>query len=72
MPWANTNGAIFGAIAGAATSGLVSLGGNAAQATKLIVPHKLPVSTDECYEKYGISVNYTMPVSASIDFYFFS
>lgn len=47
-PYANTKGAIVGAIAGAALSGWVSLGSQAAVASGQVVPHKLPISVEEC------------------------
>jgi solute carrier family 5 (sodium-coupled monocarboxylate transporter), member 8/12 len=47
-PWANSKGAIFGAIAGAVLSGWVSLGSQAAVASNQVVPHKLPVSVESC------------------------
>lgn len=47
-PWANSKGAMFGAIAGAVLSGWVSLGSQAAAASKQVVPHKLPVSVESC------------------------
>lgn len=47
-PWANSMGAIFGAVAGAILSGWVSLGSQAAAASGQVVPHKLPVSVEEC------------------------
>lgn len=63
VPWANTTGALIGAIAGAVMSGWVSFGGQYAGAAGLIVPHKLPISVADCEINYGISVNHTNPVS---------
>lgn len=47
-PWANSMGAIFGAVAGGVLSGWVSLGSQAAVASGQVVPHKLPVSVEYC------------------------
>lgn len=47
-PYANSKGAIVGAIAGAFLSGWVSLGSQVAIASGQVVPHKLPVSVEEC------------------------
>lgn len=47
-PWANSKGAIFGAVAGAVLSGWVSLGTQAAAASGQVVPHKLPLSVEAC------------------------
>lgn len=47
-PWANTKGAIVGAITGGILSGWVSLGSQVAVASGQVVPHKLPVSVEEC------------------------
>lgn len=47
-PWANSMGAVFGAVAGGVLSGWVSLGSQAAVASKQVVPHKLPVSVVDC------------------------
>ncbi|CAH1117769.1 unnamed protein product [Phaedon cochleariae] len=55
IPWANSYGAIAGAISGAVMSGLVSFGGQFVSAAKLVVAHRLPVFVnDSCFEKYGI------------------
>lgn len=58
VPWANTKGAICGALAGLLMSSLVSFGGQFVSAAKLVVPHKLPVNVDQC-PKYSIFVNGT-------------
>jgi solute carrier family 5 (sodium-coupled monocarboxylate transporter), member 8/12 len=47
-PWANSKGAIFGAVTGALMSGWVSLGTQAAAASGQVVPHKLTVSVEAC------------------------
>lgn len=47
-PYANSKGAIFGAIAGGVLSGWVSLGSQAAVASRQVVPVKLPVSVEAC------------------------
>ena len=47
-PYANSMGAVFGAVAGAVLSGWVSLGSQVSVAAGLVVPHKLPVSVEEC------------------------
>lgn len=47
-PYANSMGAIFGAIAGGVLSGWVSLGSQAAVASRQVVPVKLPVSVEAC------------------------
>lgn len=47
-PFANSMGAIFGAVAGGVLSGWVSLGSQAAVASNQVVPHKLPVSMEAC------------------------
>ncbi|XP_060516657.1 sodium-coupled monocarboxylate transporter 1-like isoform X2 [Cylas formicarius] len=60
VPWANSYGAVCGAIAGALMAGLVSFGTQSVAAAKLVVPHKLPVSVDGCYDKYGIGTNATI------------
>ncbi|TGZ50822.1 sodium-coupled monocarboxylate transporter 1-like [Temnothorax curvispinosus] len=44
FPWANSKGAFIGAIAGFMMSGWVSFGANAAIASGLVVPKKLPVA----------------------------
>ncbi|KAG5889642.1 hypothetical protein JTB14_028921 [Gonioctena quinquepunctata] len=62
IPWANTNGAIVGAISGALMSGLVSFGGQFVTGAKLVVAHRLPVFVNEtCFEKYGIDNSTIMP-----------
>ncbi|XP_017780381.1 PREDICTED: sodium-coupled monocarboxylate transporter 1 isoform X2 [Nicrophorus vespilloides] len=62
VPFANNKGALIGGLAGALMSGWVSFGGQYAYAAGLVVPHKLPVSLDQCEAKYGVNVNYTEPV----------
>ncbi|CRL01594.1 CLUMA_CG014432, isoform A [Clunio marinus] len=47
-PWANSKGAIFGAIAGAFLSVWVSLGSQIAIAAKHVAPHTLDVSVEAC------------------------
>lgn len=47
-PYANSLGAIFGAVAGGVLSGWVSLGSQVAVASGQVVPHKLPVSVESC------------------------
>lgn len=47
-PFANSHGAIFGAIAGGVLSGWVSLGSQAAVASGQVVPIKLEVSVEAC------------------------
>lgn len=63
VPWANSTGAIVGAISGFVMSGWVSFGGQYASAAGLVESHRLPISTDQCEEKYGLLVNATDPVS---------
>ncbi|XP_055918900.1 sodium-coupled monocarboxylate transporter 2-like isoform X2 [Eupeodes corollae] len=48
IPWSNTKGATFGALAGALISGTVSLGSQVFTAEGLLVPQKLQVWVDEC------------------------
>ncbi|XP_055858636.1 sodium-coupled monocarboxylate transporter 2 isoform X2 [Episyrphus balteatus] len=48
IPWSNTKGATFGALAGALIAGTVSLGSQVSIAQGLLVPEKLPVWVDEC------------------------
>lgn len=48
MPWSNTKGAIYGAIAGAVMSGWISFGSQAVVAAGQIIPHKLPISVQDC------------------------
>lgn len=61
FPWANSIGAIVGAISGAIVAGLVSFGGQFVAAAKQVVAHKLPVIVNEtCFDKYGIR-NLTIP-----------
>lgn len=48
VPWSNSKGAMLGGIFGALLSGWVSLGAQFAGANGHIVPHKLPVSVDNC------------------------
>ncbi|KAK9737967.1 Sodium:solute symporter family [Popillia japonica] len=62
VPWANSTGAIFGAIAGFLMSGWTSFGGQYAQAAGLIVSRKLPVSVEYCEQNYGIFVNASEPI----------
>lgn len=62
VPWSNAPGAIVGAIAGFVMSGWVSFGGQYADASGLVAPHKLPISVEQCEHKYGIFVNSTEPV----------
>jgi len=47
-PWANSTGAIFGAIAGAVMSGWVSLGSQIAVASGQVASQKLDVSVEDC------------------------
>lgn len=68
VPWANSMGALIGAIAGGIMSGLVSYGGQYVTAANLVVPRQLPVSVDKCEELYGIQVNLTTPVSKFFTF----
>lgn len=49
VPWSNTKGAVYGAISGAIMSGWVSFGSQAVVAAGKILPHKLPISTENCY-----------------------
>lgn len=61
FPWANSTGAIVGAISGAIMAGLVSFGGQFVAAAKQVVAHRIPVVVNEtCFDKYGIK-NYTIP-----------
>lgn len=67
FPWANSTGAIVGAISGSIMSGLVSFGGQFVAAAKQVVPHRLPVYVkDICFEKYGINRNISIPEVGSI------
>nr|CAH7727172.1 unnamed protein product [Callosobruchus chinensis] len=55
VPWANSEGAIAGAVSGAIMSGVVSFGQQYVAAANLVVPHKLPTTAEDwCYEKYGM------------------
>lgn len=47
-PYANSNGAIVGAISGALLSGWVSIGSLVAAATNQVVVHTLPLSVEAC------------------------
>lgn len=47
-PYANSKGAIFGAIAGGVLSAWVSLGSQVAVGSGQVTPHKLPVSVEAC------------------------
>ncbi|KAI4466170.1 sodium-coupled monocarboxylate transporter [Holotrichia oblita] len=62
VPWANSTGAIIGAIAGFLMSGWTSFGGQYAQAAGLIVARKLPVSVDYCEQNYGLFINASEPI----------
>ncbi|KAF2899841.1 hypothetical protein ILUMI_06345 [Ignelater luminosus] len=59
IPWSNSVGAIVGAIAGAIMSSTIAFGSQYSIATGVIVIQKLPVSTDRCFEDYGIHANVT-------------
>lgn len=59
VPWADSTGAVCGAIAGAAISGWISFGTQYASAAGLVKPHKLPVSVDGC-ENLNIEFNSTL------------
>lgn len=48
IPWSNTYGAIWGAIAGAIMSGWISFGSQAAVAAGQIIPQKLNSSIEAC------------------------
>lgn len=63
VPWSNTKGAIYGAIAGAVMSGWVSFGSQAVVAAGKIFPHKLPVSTEECYQWNATITAFEAPIS---------
>ncbi|KAH0821481.1 hypothetical protein GEV33_001310 [Tenebrio molitor] len=62
IPWANTKGAVAGAIAGFIMSCIVSYGGQYASSAKLIVHPTLPISVDGCAETYGINVTAPPPI----------
>lgn len=47
-PFSNSIGALTGAVAGGILSGWVSLGSQVAAASGAVVPHKLPVSVENC------------------------
>lgn len=47
-PYANSMGAMFGAVAGGVMSGWVSLGSQVVAASGAVVPIKLPVSVEDC------------------------
>ncbi|CAH1284648.1 unnamed protein product [Diabrotica balteata] len=62
FPWANSKGAVAGAIAGSIMSGLVSYGGQYVSAAKMVVAHRLPVEVNaSCFDKYGIRNTTVMP-----------
>lgn len=62
IPWANSKGALAGAIAGAIMSGTVSYGGQIVAASQLVVARRLSVTVNEqCYEKYNISNDTIVP-----------
>lgn len=63
IPWSNTKGATFGALAGAFVAGTVSLGTQVATAQGLLVPQKLPVWVDEC----PAFLNLTAPTNETPD-----
>lgn len=48
IPWSNTNGAIWGAVAGATMSGWISFGSQFTAAAGYIVPQKLNSSVEAC------------------------
>ncbi|XP_037958514.1 sodium-coupled monocarboxylate transporter 2 isoform X2 [Teleopsis dalmanni] len=48
IPWANSKGAIAGAVAGALMSGWISFGTQMAVAFHHLSPHDLPISVEEC------------------------
>lgn len=48
VPWSNTYGAIWGAIAGCLMSGWISFGSQATVAAGLIIPQKLNSSIEAC------------------------
>ncbi|RZB39974.1 sodium-coupled monocarboxylate transporter 1 [Asbolus verrucosus] len=60
IPWANTKGAIAGAVGGFLMSGITAYGRQAMIAQKYVVAHELPVSIEKCEEIYGIK-NLTLP-----------
>lgn len=67
VPWANSKGALCGAIAGAIMSGLVSYGGQFVSAAKLVVAHRLPVAfNNTCFTKYDVNNTVQPEVSIAI------
>lgn len=62
FPWANSTGAVVGALAGSIVTGLVAFGGQFVAASKQVVAHKLPVFINQtCFTRYGIDRNITIP-----------
>lgn len=64
VPWANTKGALIGAICGAFMSGWVSIGSQAMVASGLLASQKLDVLVDQCPPELG---NITATISPVID-----
>lgn len=60
VPWSNTQGAIFGAVAGAVVSGWISFGTQAAVAAGQVIPQKLDVSVQAC-EAINATIANIMP-----------
>lgn len=60
IPWSNTHGAIYGAIAGAIMSGWIAFGTQAAVASGLVVPHRLSVSTEACMNQTFVNLPETI------------
>ncbi|KAG8232973.1 hypothetical protein J437_LFUL012620, partial [Ladona fulva] len=75
FPWANTKGALTGAIAGATLIGWISIGSQAAVASGKLAPEKLPLSVEGCSTvKDEFSVQYfnVSPVMEPLSYSTFS
>ncbi len=60
VPWSNTTGAIWGAVAGAIMSGWVSFGSQGAVAAGDIIPQKLNSSIEAC-TAFNVTSSYMLP-----------
>lgn len=60
IPWSNTHGAIWGAVAGALMSGWISFGSQAAVAAGRVLPQKLNASIEAC-DSFNVTSPFLLP-----------
>lgn len=63
VPWANSTGALIGAICGASITGVIAFGSQAMAAAGKLASQRLPISVENCPPNY----NTTLPESPIVD-----